>query len=226
MTHLLKPNDNGLASLDEVRAWMEAQATSTCCDEQKDNPVNEDRAKYRTLKFYHEEEHTLHEWESIWQERDVTPITIPELYAIAKYRTESEETEEWFKKVKEAIDHKTIITGTACDKWCTALFHGTMKVKTKVPNDKKEFDIFDTFDVPDKFLMDLFNTNDDVTDIKTNLTALVNGAQVEYDTNTKSVIANSAGNHPYRIYFSDRIVNIDNVHKEEYKYRSIGVKYE
>jgi len=29
MTHLLKPNDNGLASLDEVRAWMEAQTRET-----------------------------------------------------------------------------------------------------------------------------------------------------------------------------------------------------
>jgi len=28
MTHLLKPNDNGLASLDEVRAWMEAQESA------------------------------------------------------------------------------------------------------------------------------------------------------------------------------------------------------
>jgi|GEM_PF-3341898 len=29
MTHLLKPNDNGLASIDEVKAWMEAQSQDT-----------------------------------------------------------------------------------------------------------------------------------------------------------------------------------------------------
>jgi|GEM_PF-1709131 len=36
MTNLLKPTDNGLASLDEVRAWMEAQKESTVSETKKD----------------------------------------------------------------------------------------------------------------------------------------------------------------------------------------------
>jgi len=39
MTHLLKPNDNGLASLDEVRAWMEAQQQATAL-EKRTTPLN------------------------------------------------------------------------------------------------------------------------------------------------------------------------------------------
>jgi len=41
MTRLLKPNDNGLASLDEVRAWMEAHAQeeNTDCSAQEESSV-------------------------------------------------------------------------------------------------------------------------------------------------------------------------------------------
>jgi|GEM_PF-1610775 len=186
MTHLLKPNDNGLASLDEVRAWMETQtremiesAASTMINDRP--PVADNQFKYGEYITYPGEQHTVDEWNSILEERRVCPITLREIYQNATNKDNIENTRIAFSLVNRALHQGSMhgqymLTGTSYNHNTKIIYDGAHGDPVNIP---KEYTCFglegDAKKEMERFLQTLFWTTHSIAQIELTLEIITGG---------------------------------------------------
>jgi|GEM_PF-2566147 len=183
MTHLLKPNDNGLASLDEVRAWMEAQSQETI-DDKTESLVESSTPKKTGIGnsewisdycFFDSNDRTPEQWDALFQQNGLQPISLSQIYSLAKITLMTTSEQEAFNIMRTLIQKQRVMTGTKYTD--TAIFNGIRE---------REHHWFTTYDINQVFTekkMDeiaaraLFGTNDDFTTIRQTFGRLTNGNQ-------------------------------------------------
>jgi|GEM_PF-2171971 len=109
MTYLLKPNDNGLASLDEVKAWMEAQNALHDKKAQLQKKQTQPSADGFFLTRHAETERYYSEWLEALKGTDEKIATLPEIYRGLK------EQKGFARQLRNDLLHHTVLTGTTCE---------------------------------------------------------------------------------------------------------------
>jgi len=109
MTYLLKPNDNGLASLDEVKAWMEAQTSAQETPRKPERKRKNRSLEGFFLKQHAEAEHDYDGWQEALEGTDELIATLPEIYRGLK------ESRAFAEQLRKDLRHGPILTGTTCE---------------------------------------------------------------------------------------------------------------
>jgi len=172
MTHLLKPHSDGLASLDEVRAWMEAQAQETIEEKATEEKTTEweenltqwvqklERTRYTT---YRGETRTWEEWDAICKENNQRPITLAEIYHLARYRDATPLISTEFTAINEMLHsgNCNTLTGTGYDSSLKILTNWISTARVALPESGECFDPERRDDRTLKTFLDkMFLTND------------------------------------------------------------------
>jgi len=233
MSNLLKPNDNGLASLDEVRAWMEAQTRETIeekIDDGLDNQAQKDIivkdieyiSKYR---FFGLDVYKPEEWRRILEQERSRPILISEMYDLARRNDRSPIEEIAFKEMKRVLRGRVVITHTRYNS--DGVIHDKktalgVRIVPDMPRpllDEKKIEL--------DFLVTIFGTDDDEKTIRDTFKRLTRGdLHLKYAIATSNLQAYSytdnEGMTPLATYFSKNNKSILPVLRNDV-YACIGV---
>jgi len=238
MSHLLKPNDSGLASLDDVRAWMEAQQDNTVhAEKMKDKENAGERNDFdkrwierleRTQFMTYWGTRTCEEWDAICKGGNQTPITLPEIYHLTKYRNATESLTQKFKIMDETLhyDDCNTLTGTTYDESFKTLGDRISKTVIELPEGGLCFrqgreDILTV----ERFLKTMFSTYDDSSTIKRTLGTIVGNAKKLHLFDFREPGANPEVTYsPVILFSSNETPHIYKATRRERRYSCITVK--
>jgi len=240
MSDLLKPNDNGLASLDEVRAWMEAQsqkedATPTTTSEPPlpacfQFTYDFSYGKYST---YPGEIHPIQEWKSILKERNVCPITLGEIYRLAMIRNDTDNTKKAFHYITKELLWGAILTGTSYDHHTSMIYNGIQDEHVSLPKEDVGFGLQgDAKARMQEFLQALFMTVDPIEKIQKNLESIARGkTTLRLSRLNERKYADITNGTPFTIHTEwhsadDAYITIGLVENSETSYLTIGVEHD
>jgi len=168
MTHLLKPNDNGLASLDEVKAWMEAQTSAQETPRKPERKRKNRSLEGFFLKQHAEAEHDYDGWQEALEGTYELIATLPEIYRGLK------ESRAFAEQLRKDLLYSAIITGTTCElsedvDWSPRFSHRQ--------ESSFSYDHFDQYFDPfsaEYFFSSMLGTIDSPSDMKKTFTHLAN----------------------------------------------------
>jgi len=218
MTHLLKPNDGGLASLDDVRAWMEAQARDTI--EEKVTSSAENKQTTESGKegikwigeycFFDLIDRTPTQWETLLEYDGLRPILLSEIYALAKEPRATHYEDEAFEWMKALINARRLLTGTTYD--TQHVFNEHNIQKHQLLTIQRYHTLFTDSMTDILPTQAFFGTDDNSKTIRETFSQLITGAQhMEYVVTTQSpghIHVNKRGEIALATYFGKNMQSI------------------